>query len=66
VKANANQDGTSIGQGADPNDKRFAPALVQKDELYDLDSDPLEQHNLADKLPKKLAEMRAELEHIMK
>jgi arylsulfatase A-like enzyme len=66
VKANVSNEASGIGQRADPNDMRFAEAIVREEALYDLESDPFEKNNLAKKMPTKVAEMRAELDQLRK
>lgn len=54
----ANADSASgIGRGADPNDIRFAEAVVPEPLLFNLSDDPAEQRNLATTHPEKLAEL---------
>jgi arylsulfatase A-like enzyme len=66
VKANASKEASGIGSGADPNDTRFAAAIIRENKLFDLEKDPFEQNNLAQEMPEKVDKMREELEKIMR
>jgi arylsulfatase A-like enzyme len=64
IPANAEEGPRDMGSGANPDDTRFAAALITEDALYNLADDPSEQNNRSDELPEKLAEMREQFETI--
>lgn len=55
---------TGIGRGANPEDKRFAEAIIPEPLLFNLAEDPAETRNLATSRPEKLRELAAELQAI--
>ncbi len=48
-----------MGSGANPNDPRFAAAIIPEPVLCDLAQDPHEDNNLAAKYPKRAARLSA-------
>lgn len=59
IPANAAKIGSDMGSGANPNDPRFAAAIVREPLLFNLARDPAETNNLVAKYPKKAAQLAA-------
>lgn len=51
-----------MGSGANPNDERFAAAIIREPLLFNLATDPDETNNLAGKYPEKIKEMSESLQ----
>jgi arylsulfatase A-like enzyme len=64
VPANVANQASGMGAGANPNDERFRDSLVPTALLFNLATDPHEEHNLAPAQPQKAAELARELERI--
>ena len=59
IPANATKEANGMGSGANPDDPRFAAAIVREGLLFNLAEDPDETKNLADKYPEKVKELSA-------
>jgi hypothetical protein len=59
IPANAAAVTSGTGSGADPNDPRFAAAIVREPLLFNLADDPEETKNLAAQRPDKVKELSA-------
>lgn len=57
IPANQTAGSGGMGSGADPNDPRFAAAIVHETQLFNLAEDPSEKTNLAAKHQDKVAEL---------
>jgi hypothetical protein len=57
IPANAGASANGMGSGANPNDPRFAAAIIREPLLFNLADDPDETHNLAAKYPRKAKEL---------
>jgi arylsulfatase A-like enzyme len=57
IPANAAAAAGGMGSGANPDDPRFAAAIVRETQLFNLASDPSEKTNLAARHPEKVAEL---------
>jgi arylsulfatase A-like enzyme len=57
IPANAGAAAAGLGSGADPNDPRFAEAIIHEPLLFNLADDPGETNNLAARRPAKADEM---------
>jgi arylsulfatase A-like enzyme len=64
IPSNATHAASGMGTGANPNDPRFAAAIIRKPLLFDLATDPDETSNLAAQNPKRAAELSALLKQI--
>ena len=64
IPANANVAASGMGSGANPNDERFAAAVIREPLLFNLAADPAETNNLAAKYPEKMARLAALLRKI--
>lgn len=62
IPANAGASAGGMGSGADPNDKRFADAIIPKPLLFNLDKDPGETNNVITSFPGKSRELAHLLE----
>ena len=59
IPANAVKQANGMGSGANPDDPRFAAAIVRETLLFNLAEDPAETKNLASEHPEKVKEMSA-------
>lgn len=59
IPANAVKQANGMGSGANPDDPRFAAAIVRETLLFNLAEDPAETKNLASKHPEKVKELSA-------
>jgi hypothetical protein len=59
IPANANANANGMGSGANPNDPRFAAAIIREPLLFNLANDPDETNNLISKFPAKTKELSA-------
>ena len=57
IPANAAKQAHSMGSGANPDDPRFAAAIVREPLLFNLAEDPQESKNLAAQYPEKMMEL---------
>jgi len=64
IPSNAGDQASGMGSGANPNDPRFAAAIIRQPLLFNLAKDPDETKNLAAEYPRKVAELSALLEKI--
>ncbi|HTS71222.1 MAG TPA: arylsulfatase [Terriglobia bacterium] len=64
VPPNAGVPAGGMGSGANPDDERFAAAIIHEPLLFNLADDPGETKNLAAKYPKKAAQLSALLRTI--
>jgi arylsulfatase A-like enzyme len=64
VPANAQDAASGMGSGANPNDPRFAAAIIREPLLFDLANDPDETNNVAAAHPQKVAALAALLKQI--
>ncbi len=62
IPANATAGASGMGSGANPNDPRFAAAIIHEPLLFNLAEDPDETKNLANKYPDKVKELFALLQ----
>ena len=61
---NADAVAAGMGSGANPDDPRFAAAIIREPVLCNLANDPYENKNLAAKYPEKAAQLSALLKKI--
>jgi hypothetical protein len=59
IPANAVKQANGMGSGANPDDPRFAAAIVREPLLFNLAEDPAETKNLISEYPGKAAELSA-------
>jgi len=59
IPANAGNGGGGMGSGANPDDPRFAAAIIREPLLFNLASDPGETNNVIAKFPAKATELAA-------
>ncbi len=64
IPSNAGAAAAGMGSGANPNDPRFAAAIIPEPLLYDLAKDPSETNNLAAKYPAKVKELSRLLDNV--
>lgn len=64
IKSNASQSINDMGSGAKSTDPRFALAITQSDQLFNLAEDPGENHNVATRFPERLEAMKEKLQSI--
>jgi arylsulfatase A-like enzyme len=64
IPPNVGHAATGAGSGANPNDPRFAAAIIREPLLFNLVQDPDETENLAAKYPKKASELARLLQNI--
>ena len=64
IPSNTGNAATGMGSGANPNDPRFAAAIIRQPLLFNLAQDPDETNNLAAQYPKKVAELAELLKNI--
>lgn len=64
IPANAQDAASGMGSGANPNDPRFAAAIIRAPLLFDLANDPDETNNVAAAHPQKVAALAALLKQI--
>lgn len=57
IPANAGAGASGMGSGADPNDARFAEAIIREPLLFNLSDDPDETKNLSAQHPEKVKKM---------
>ena len=57
IPANASKQANGMGSGANPDDPRFAAAIVREPLLFNLLDDPAESKNLAAQYPEKVKEL---------
>ncbi|HTJ00701.1 MAG TPA: hypothetical protein VL527_17595 [Dongiaceae bacterium] len=57
IPANASAGAGGMGSGANPNDPRFAAAIIREPLLFNLVTNPDETRNLAAQYPEKLREL---------
>jgi hypothetical protein len=57
IPANANAVASGMGSGADPNDPRFAAAIIREPLLFNLSNDPDETTNVIARFPDKAKEL---------
>lgn len=57
IPSNRGNAADGMGSGADPNDPRFAAAIIRQPLLFNLAADPDETNNLATQYPAKLVEL---------
>ena len=62
IPANATDKASGMGSGANPNDPRFAAAIIHHPLLFDLAKDPDETNNVAAQFPTKANELAALLQ----
>ncbi len=66
MPANAKDRPKDMGSGANPNDTRFAAAIITQPLLFNLKEDPGEAANLAKKMPERVAAMQTLFDSIRK
>jgi hypothetical protein len=59
IPANANADASGMGSGANPNDPRFAAAIIREPLLFNLAQDPDETNNVIGRFPEKAKALAA-------
>jgi arylsulfatase A-like enzyme len=64
IPASKEKAASGMGSGANPNDQRWAEAIVREESLFNLADDPAETTNVAAKFPEKTAALRARLEEV--
>ncbi|HZI32730.1 MAG TPA: arylsulfatase, partial [Candidatus Binatia bacterium] len=64
IPSNAGDAAGGMGSGANPNDPRFAAAIIREPLLFNLAKDPDETNNVAAANPEKIAELSALLKKI--
>jgi arylsulfatase A-like enzyme len=64
IKSNASQSINDMGSGAKSTDARFALAITQSDQLFNLAEDPGEIHDVATRFPERLEAMKEKLQSI--
>jgi arylsulfatase A-like enzyme len=64
IPNNDDKEAKDIGSGANPNDPRFAAAIIAQPLLFNLADDPGETRNLAVRHPEKVDELSSLLEKI--
>jgi arylsulfatase A-like enzyme len=64
IPSNADAEASGMGSGANPNDPRFAEAIIREPLLFNLASDPAETNNLAAANPAKATELQSLLKKI--
>jgi arylsulfatase A-like enzyme len=64
IPSNADAVAAGMGSGANPDDPRFAAAIIREPVLCNLANDPYENKNLAAKYPEKAAQLSALLKKI--
>lgn len=64
IPSNYGDAASGMGSGANPNDARFAAAIIRQPLLFNLTKDPGETKNLAAQYPEKVAELAALLKKI--
>jgi hypothetical protein len=57
IPSNRGNAADGMGSGADPNDPRFAAAIIRQPLLFNLATDPDETNNLATQYPAKVVEL---------
>lgn len=64
IPSNADAAASGMGSGANPNDPRFAAAIIRQPLLFNLAKDPDETKNLAAQYPEKVAKLSALLRKV--
>lgn len=64
IPSNASHAASGMGSGANPNDPRFAAAIIRQPLLFNLAKGPDETEDIASKDPEKVAQLAALLEKI--
>ncbi len=62
IPSNASDAASGMGSGANPNDPRFAAAIIREPLLFNLADDPDETHNVIAQFPAKARELAARLQ----
>jgi hypothetical protein len=57
IPSNASDTASGMGSGANPNDPRFAAAIIRQPLLFDLAKDPDETNNVIAEFPAKASEL---------